>query len=214
MSGSSHPWWTTSRASRPQLRGRGRRTRSTCTRARTSRARSRSWPAARSWCSSTCRRNITPPLVLRYGATDVPIIQLSLSSNSLPDTAQRPGAEHHPPGARGRARRRGSLSLRRQAARDHGRSRLAGAAGAGPAPADVSDGAAAPERHPAGGRREDRRQGLRADDEQFPGLIESINSFPIKEVDGRTIFMRDVAHVHDGSRCRPTRSSSTAPPAR
>ena len=30
--------------------------------------------------------NITPPLVIRYGATDVPIIQLSLSSNSLPDT--------------------------------------------------------------------------------------------------------------------------------
>ena len=31
-----------------------------------------------------------------------------------------------------------------------------------------------------------------------PDLIESINAFPIKEVDGRTIFMRDVAHVHDG----------------
>src|SRR5579862_7564704 len=31
-------------------------------------------------------RNITPPLVLRYGATDVPIIQLSLSSPMLPDT--------------------------------------------------------------------------------------------------------------------------------
>src|SRR5580692_2241223 len=30
--------------------------------------------------------NITPPLVLRYGATDVPIVQLSLSSRSLPDT--------------------------------------------------------------------------------------------------------------------------------
>src|SRR5580704_6048502 len=30
--------------------------------------------------------NITPPLVIRYGATDVPIIQLSLSSTSLPDT--------------------------------------------------------------------------------------------------------------------------------
>src|ERR1700694_6033265 len=30
--------------------------------------------------------NITPPLVLRYGATDVPIIQLSLSSDSLPDS--------------------------------------------------------------------------------------------------------------------------------
>src|SRR5580692_7278174 len=30
--------------------------------------------------------NITPPLVIRYGATDVPIIQLSLSSTTLPDT--------------------------------------------------------------------------------------------------------------------------------
>jgi multidrug efflux pump subunit AcrB len=30
--------------------------------------------------------NITPPMVLRYGATDVPIIQLSLSSTTLPDT--------------------------------------------------------------------------------------------------------------------------------
>ena len=30
--------------------------------------------------------NITPPLVLRYGATDVPIIQLSLSSSTLTDT--------------------------------------------------------------------------------------------------------------------------------
>ena len=31
-------------------------------------------------------RNITPPLILRYGATDVPIIQLSVSSGSLTDT--------------------------------------------------------------------------------------------------------------------------------
>src|ERR1700749_848350 len=31
-------------------------------------------------------RNITPPLILRYGATDVPIIQLALSSSSQPDT--------------------------------------------------------------------------------------------------------------------------------
>src|ERR1039457_7129778 len=30
--------------------------------------------------------NTPPPMVLRYGATDVPIIQLSLSSKTLPDT--------------------------------------------------------------------------------------------------------------------------------
>ena len=31
-----------------------------------------------------------------------------------------------------------------------------------------------------------------------PDVIEAINSFPIKQIDGRTVFMRDVAHVHDG----------------
>ena len=31
-------------------------------------------------------RSITPPLILRFGATDVPIIQLALSSRSLTDT--------------------------------------------------------------------------------------------------------------------------------
>jgi multidrug efflux pump subunit AcrB len=31
-----------------------------------------------------------------------------------------------------------------------------------------------------------------------PDVIEDINNFPIKEIEGRTVFMRDVAHVHDG----------------
>ena len=31
-----------------------------------------------------------------------------------------------------------------------------------------------------------------------PDSITAINDFPIKEIDGRTVFMRDVAHVHDG----------------
>ena len=31
-----------------------------------------------------------------------------------------------------------------------------------------------------------------------PNVIEAINDFPIKNVDGRMVFMRDVAHVHDG----------------
>src|SRR6185437_13699893 len=32
-------------------------------------------------------RNITPPSILPYSATDVPIVQLSMSSSSLSDTA-------------------------------------------------------------------------------------------------------------------------------
>src|SRR4029077_1221274 len=39
-------------------------------------------------------RNITPPLVIRYGATDVPIIQLALSSSSLPDTPLNDLGQH------------------------------------------------------------------------------------------------------------------------
>ena len=31
-----------------------------------------------------------------------------------------------------------------------------------------------------------------------PNVIDRINAFPIREVDGRTVFMRDIAHVHDG----------------
>src|SRR6185437_1587895 len=31
-------------------------------------------------------RSITPPLIIRFGATDVPIIQLALSSRTLTDT--------------------------------------------------------------------------------------------------------------------------------
>ncbi len=29
-------------------------------------------------------------------------------------------------------------------------------------------------------------------------VISSLNSFPVAQVDGRTVFMRDIAHVHDG----------------
>ena len=31
-----------------------------------------------------------------------------------------------------------------------------------------------------------------------PDLIDAINNFPIKTIDGKTVFVRDVAHVHDG----------------
>ena len=114
--------------------------------------------------------NITPPLVLRYDATDVPIIQLSLSSTSLPDTRLndlgqniiRPdlavvhGAEvPQPYGGKPRVI---MADLDQRALNAHGLS-LGG----------CERSAAAPERHPPLGRREDRRQGLYPDDEQQPG---------------------------------------------
>jgi multidrug efflux pump subunit AcrB len=143
--------------------------------------------------------NITPPLVLRYGATDVPIIQLSLSSKSLPDTKLndlgqniiRPalavvhGAEvPYPYGGKPRVI---MADLDMQALQARGLS-----------PSDLS--AALQHQNvilPAGD--------VKIGDQDYtlamnnsPDVIETINAFPIKQIDGRTVFMRDVAHVHDG----------------
>src|SRR5271169_6245879 len=144
-------------------------------------------------------RNITPPLVLRYGATDVPIIQLSLSSKSLPDTKLndlgqniiRPalavvhGAEvPYPYGGKPRVIM-ADLDTRALQAR-------------GLSPSDVS---AALQRQnvilPSGDVKIGNTDYTLAMNNS-PDVIETINAFPIKTVDGRTVFMRDVAHVHDG----------------
>jgi multidrug efflux pump subunit AcrB len=143
--------------------------------------------------------NITPPLVLRYGATDVPIIQLSLSSKSLPDTKLndlgqniiRPalavvhGAEvPYPYGGKPRVIMADLDSQALQARR-----------------LSAADVSAALQRQnvilPSGDVKiGDKDYALAMNNS--PNLIDTINAFPIKEVDGHTIFMRDVAHVHDG----------------
>jgi len=143
--------------------------------------------------------NITPPLVLRYDATDVPIIQLSLSSASLPDTKLndlgqniiRPalavvhGAEvPQPYGGKPRVIM-ADLDERALEARHLSL-------------ADVSE---ALQRQnvilPAGDVK------IGAKDYSLimnnsPDVIERINGFPIRQIDGRTVFVRDIAHVHDG----------------
>ena len=144
-------------------------------------------------------RNITPPLVLRFGATDVPIIQLSLSSDTLPDTKLndlgqniiRPalavvhGAEvPYPYGGKPRVIM-ADLDARALQAR-------------GLSPADVS--AALQSQNvvlPSGDVKIGSLDYTLAMNNS-PDVIETINSFPIRHEAGRTVFMRDVAHVHDG----------------
>src|SRR6476646_11956281 len=137
--------------------------------------------------------NITPPLVLRYSATDVPIIQLSLSSNTLPDTKLndlgqniiRPslavvhGAEvPYPYGGKPRVV---MADLDQQALQSRGLS-----------PSDVA--AALQQQNvilPSGDVKIGSKDYTLALNNS-PSAIESINAFPIKIVDGRTVFMRDV----------------------
>ncbi len=143
--------------------------------------------------------NITPPLVLRYDATDVPIIQLSLASTSLPDTKLndlgqniiRPalavvhGAEvPQPYGGKPRVIM-ADLDARALEARHLSL-------------ADVSE---ALQRQnvilPAGDVKLGSKDYILTMNNS-PDVIEMINAFPIRQIEGRTIFMRDIAHVHDG----------------
>jgi multidrug efflux pump subunit AcrB len=143
--------------------------------------------------------NITPPLVLRYGATDVPIIQLSLSSKSLPDTKLndlgqniiRPdlavvhGAEvPYPYGGKPRII---MADLNAQALQSRGISL-----------SDISKALL----HqnvilPAGDVKIGAKDYMLSMNNS-PDVIEAINAFPVKTVGNNTVFMRDVAYVHDG----------------
>lgn len=142
---------------------------------------------------------ITPPLVLRYGATDVPIIQLSLSSKSLsdtelndlgqniirPDLAVVRGADvPQPYGGKPRVIM-ADLDPHALAAR-------------GLSSSDVSQ---ALQRQnvilPAGDVKIGRKDYVLAMNNS-PEVIDRINGFPIRQIDGKTVFMRDIAHVHDG----------------
>ena len=144
-------------------------------------------------------RGITPPLVLRYSATDVPIIQLSLSSNTLPDTKLndlgqniiRPslavvhGAEvPYPYGGKPRVI---MADLDQRALQSRGLS--------------ASDVSQALERQnvilPSGDVKIGNKD-YALSMNNSPDLLDTINGFPIKQVDGKTVFMRDVANVHDG----------------
>src|ERR1700685_3388358 len=143
--------------------------------------------------------NITPPMVLRYGATDVPIIQLSLPSKTLPDTKLndlgqniiRPdlavvhGAEvPQPYGGKPRVIM-ADLDPQALAAR-------------GLSPSDVSE---ALQRQnvilPAGDVKIGSKD-YELSMNNSPDAINSINAFPVAQVAGKTVFMRDIAHVHDG----------------
>ncbi len=144
-------------------------------------------------------RNITPPLILRYGATDVPIIQLSVSSNSLSDTALndvgqniirpdlavvRGAAVPTPYGGKPRVI---MVDLDQEALQARGLT-----------PADVSDALVAQNVIMPSGDVKIGTKDYAVAMNNSPDVLATINGFPIKQIDGKTIFVRDVAHVHDG----------------
>ncbi|MET0307619.1 MAG: efflux RND transporter permease subunit [Sphingomonas sp.] len=143
---------------------------------------------------------ITPPLILNYNASTVPIVQLALSGRGMSegqlfDIAQNtvrtslvtvPGAAvPYPSGGK---QRQIQIDLDPQALQSKGLSAQ-----------DVGNAIAAQNQiNPAGFAKIGGYQySIKLNN--APGSIEELNALPVKTVNGATIYMRDVAHVRDGT---------------
>ncbi len=140
-----------------------------------------------------------PPYILRYDASDVPVIQAAVSSDTLPEqtlsdlstnflrtqltTVQ--GAQIPAPyGGRGRVI---NVDINPQALTAHGLS-----------PYDVSNAISAQNLILPTGDAKIGTHDYPVSINASPDTIEALNDLPIKSVGGTVIYVRDVAHVRDG----------------
>ena len=143
---------------------------------------------------------ITPPLILNYNASTVPILQLGLSSPSLdekdiydlgqnfirPALASVQGAAV--PSPYGGKERQIQIDLDPAALQAHDLSAE-----------DLENALAAQNQIiPAGTIKVGQFEyNVKLNDS--PALVDELNNLPIKQVGGVTVYMRDVAHVRDGA---------------
>jgi CzcA family heavy metal efflux pump len=143
---------------------------------------------------------VTPPLILNYSASTVPILQLAVSGQGLSeqklfDLAQnqiRPGlvtvagaALPYPSGGK---QRQVQVDLDPQALQSKGLSAQ-----------DVGNAIAAQQQiNPVGFAKIGTFQ-YNIELNNSPPDVDAFNDLPVKTVNGATIYMRDVAHVRDGS---------------
>jgi multidrug efflux pump subunit AcrB len=143
---------------------------------------------------------ITPPLVLNYNASTVPILQLALSSPTTPeqglfDLGQnfiRPAlasvAGTAIPSPYGGRVRQVQIDIDPQALQSKGLSAE-----------DVTNALAAQNQIIPAGTAKIGGFEYNIKLNNSPTTIEGLNDLPIKTVNGATVYMRDVAHVRDGS---------------
>ena len=143
---------------------------------------------------------INPPQMIVYNASSVPIIQLALSSPTLSETALQdlglnfvrpalatiPGASL--PYPYGGKTRQVQIDLDQSALRAHGISA-----------ADVGAALAKQNLITPVGTQKIGAYEWTIDLNDSPKRIEDFNNLPVKVVDGVVVFMRDLAHVHNGS---------------
>jgi multidrug efflux pump subunit AcrB len=153
--------------------------------------------------SQTVLRSMPPgigaPLIIRYSATNVPILQASLGSDTLTEAQLFDLAANFVRG--GLATVQGAQipwpygGKSRQVMVDIDPAKLHAY---GLSPADVSDALAAQNLILPGGvaRIGDREVTVRV--ASSPELVEAFGDLPVKSVGDSTIFLRDIGHVRDG----------------
>jgi multidrug efflux pump subunit AcrB len=143
---------------------------------------------------------ITPPLILNYNASTVPILQLGLSSPDLaekdifdlgqnfirPSLASVAGAAI--PSPYGGRERQIQIDVDPQALQAHNLSSQ-----------DLENALAAQNQIVPAGTIKVGSFEYNVKLNNSPSIVEELNKLPVKQVDGATIFMGDVAHVHDGA---------------
>jgi len=142
----------------------------------------------------------TPPLIINYSASTVPIVQLALSSDTLSEqqmldaaqNAMRPAIANVPgaasPNPYGGKSRQILLDLDVKALQSKGLSAQ-----------DVSAAIAAQSQQTPAGQAKIGAYQYTIHLNDTPGAIEDLNNLPVKTVNGATIYIRDVAHVRDGA---------------
>ena len=141
----------------------------------------------------------TPPLIIQYSASNVPILQLGLSSKTLSEAdlfdqglnfirtplAEVQGAQVPLPFGGKSKQVMVDIDLQKLYAKSL-------------SPADVSAALSAQNIIlPAGTiKLGDREYAVRTN--SSPQLIDTLNDLPIKQVNGAMVYIRDVANVHDG----------------
>lgn len=159
-------------------------------------------------------RNITPPLILRYGATDVPIIQLSLTSDTLADQRMTDF---------GQQVLRPALAVVRGASVPYpygGKPRvimvdldMGAMESRGMSPADVANALQNQNLVAPSGDVKVGNFDYAVRMNNSTETVEAINDFPIRTTNGSTVFLRDIAHVRDGYSVQTNSVASNGRPA-
>ena len=143
---------------------------------------------------------VTPPIILVYNASSVPIIQLALTSDTLssnrtlrsrpnfirPQLTTVAGAQI--PFPYGGATRQVQIDLDQNALHAHDLSAT-----------DVANALAKQNQITPVGTEKIGSYEFTVDLNDSPKLLADFNNLPVKVVNGVVVFMRDVAYVHDGS---------------